>query len=241
MLGHRAHTKGLELACQISTDVPEIVVGDPARLRQILINLVGNAIKFTAQGEVVVRAAVESQTADQVCLHFTVTDTGIGIPAEKLGRIFEAFEQADQSTTRVYGGTGLGLAIVAKLVAVMQGDVWAESVVGQGSTFHFTTRFALRSEPRREPLSIPTQWHDLRVLVVDDNSTNRQILEEVLRNWQLVPTVVDGGQAASMLWKRLRVKVGRSDSSSLTCKCRGWTALPWPTGSRPIPGCRPDH
>ncbi len=195
-LGHRAHAKGLELACHTQADVPVEVVGDPVRLRQIVVNLVGNAIKFTEHGEVVVRAAVESQTSDDVCLHISVTDTGIGIPAAKQQRIFQAFEQADQSTTRLYGGTGLGLAIVSKLVAVMQGTIWVESQMGRGSTFHFTTLLALQGGSPRRPVSLPKQWHDLHVLVVDDNATNRQILEEVLRNWRLTPTVVDSGAAA---------------------------------------------
>jgi signal transduction histidine kinase/CheY-like chemotaxis protein len=195
-LGYRAHGKGLELTCHFRRDVPPEVVGDPARLRQIVINLVGNAIKFTQRGDVVVCATVQSQTADQVCLHFTVTDTGVGIPVEKQKRIFQAFEQAEQSTTRNFGGTGLGLAIVSKLVAVMQGEVWVESQTGQGSTFHFTTRFRLQDGPPRPAASMPQHCHDMRVLVVDDNATNRQILDEVLQNWKLKPTVVDSGAAA---------------------------------------------
>ena len=180
-LGLRAHEKGLELACHILPDVPEELVGDPGRLRQIVINLVGNAIKFTDRGEVVVRVTVENQDADSVCLHFAVSDTGIGIPAEKQSHIFQAFEQADQSTTRLYGGTGLGLAIVSKLVAMMGGEIWVESEVGQGSTFHFTTRMGLPTESPRTPLRLPDQWRGLRVLIVDDNATNRRILEDVLR------------------------------------------------------------
>lgn len=195
-LGHRAHAKGLELACQIRPDVPEVLVGDSMRLRQIVINLVGNAIKFTEQGEVVARATLQYQTAEQVCLHFTVTDTGIGIPVEKQRLIFQAFEQADQSTTRLYGGTGLGLAIVSKLVSLMGGQVWVESQSGQGSTFHFTTLFGLHEGSPRRAASLPARWRDLNVLVVDDNATNRQILDEVLQNWNLNPTVVESGAAA---------------------------------------------
>jgi signal transduction histidine kinase/CheY-like chemotaxis protein/HPt (histidine-containing phosphotransfer) domain-containing protein len=195
-LGHRAHAKGLELACQIQPDVPEVLVGDPMRLRQIVINLVGNAIKFTEHGEVVARAIIKCQTADQVCLHFAVTDTGIGVPEEKQRLIFQAFEQADQSTTRLYGGTGLGLAIVSKLVAIMGGEIWVESRAGQGSTFHFTALFGLHDALSPRADRVPAQWEDFSVLVVDDNATNRQILNEVLQNWSLKPTVVDSGAAA---------------------------------------------
>jgi two-component system sensor histidine kinase/response regulator len=133
-----AQQKGLELACQIAADVPEALVGDAGRLCQVLINLVGNAIKFTEHGEVVVRVAKEGCAGDEVRLQFTVQDTGIGIPTEKQAVIFEAFTQADSSTTRRYGGTGLGLAISTQLVALMGGRLWVESEPGQGSTFHFT-------------------------------------------------------------------------------------------------------
>ncbi len=203
-LGHQAHAKGLELACQVPSDVPGELVGDPNRLRQIVVNLVANAIKFTNQGEVVVRVAIQSQTADHVCLHCTVTDTGIGIPLEKQPLIFQAFEQADQSTTRMYGGTGLGLAIVAKLVAAMRGNVWVESQLGQGSTFHFTTHLGCQDRSPHRTASMPQQWHDLSVLVVDDNATNRRILEEVLQNWGLKPTVVDSGIAALVALEHAR-------------------------------------
>jgi signal transduction histidine kinase len=139
----RAQQKGLELRSDVSSEVPEMLTGDPGRLRQIMLNLVGNAIKFTEQGEVVVHAEMESQTEDEVCIHFTVSDTGIGIPAEKQQAIFEAFTQADGSTTRQYGGTGLGLALSARLVELMDGRLWIESTMGQGSTFHFTAWFGM--------------------------------------------------------------------------------------------------
>jgi signal transduction histidine kinase/DNA-binding response OmpR family regulator/HPt (histidine-containing phosphotransfer) domain-containing protein len=195
-LGYRAHDKGLELACQIRSDVPTDVVGDPARLRQIVINLIGNAIKFTDQGDVVLGVKVQSQSSDQVDLHFTVTDTGVGIPIEKQKHIFQAFEQAEKSTTRLYGGTGLGLAIVSELVAVMQGEVWVESQIGQGSTFHFTIPLRLQAGVPRRPPNLPRHWDDARVLVVDDNATSRQILDEMLQNWKLRPVLVDCGTAA---------------------------------------------
>jgi signal transduction histidine kinase len=140
-LSMRARQKGLNLSCSVDPEVPDALIGDPGRLRQILINLVGNAIKFTGSGEVVVRVASEARTQDQALLRFSVTDTGIGIPAEKQQIIFEAFSQADGSTTRRYGGTGLGLTISAKLVGMMGGSIWVESQPETGSTFHFTARF----------------------------------------------------------------------------------------------------
>jgi len=195
-LAMRAHKKGLELACHIPPDVPDTLVGDPGRLRQLVVNLSGNAIKFTEQGEVVVDVAVESQTGEEICLHFAVKDTGIGIPPEKQRVIFEAFSQADSSTTRKYGGTGLGLAISTQLVALMGGRIWVESKVGEGSTFHFTARLSLSKAVLPKRLTEPVDVKDLPVLVVDDNATNRRILEEVLTNWHMKPTVVDGARAA---------------------------------------------
>src|SRR4029078_13301239 len=137
----RAHQKGLELAYHIHPGVPAIVVGDPGRLRQVLVNLVGNAIKFTAQGEVVVHVETAEQTTDDVCLHFAVSDTGIGLTAAQQRRIFDPFTQADGSTSRQYGGTGLGLTIVTQMVGLMGGRVWVERTVGQGSTVHHTAWF----------------------------------------------------------------------------------------------------
>ncbi len=195
-LALRAHAQGLELASHVRPEVPDALVGDPVRLRQILVNLVGNAIKFTEHGEVVVRVAEEARTEDDVYLHFTVTDTGIGIPREKQQAIFNAFEQADSSTTRQHGGTGLGLAISAELARMMGGKIWVESAVGKGSTFHVTARFGIRpgvDEPVAAELS---ELNGLRVLVVDDNATNRDILNEVLTNWRMRPSVASGARAA---------------------------------------------
>jgi CheY-like chemotaxis protein len=181
-LAIRAHEKGLELACRIRPDVPSGVMGDRTRLRQVVINLVGNAIKFTDAGEVVLDVGRESESDGQVLLHFAVSDTGIGIPEDKLTRIFEAFEQVDPSSTRRFGGTGLGLAICHKLVEMMGGHICAESRVGEGSTFHFTARFGLLADDYMEaPAAEPETLQNLRVLVVDDNATNRRILEEMLR------------------------------------------------------------
>ena len=199
-LAMRAHGKGLELACHIRPDVPVAVVGDQARLRQVIVNLLGNAIKFTDQGEVVLDVRRRSQSDGHVELHFTVTDTGIGIPDEKLDVIFGAFEQADPSTTRRFGGTGLGLAISSKLVDLMGGRIWAESRVGEGSTFHFTARLGLaREEPAARPTVDPGAVRGTRVLVVDDNATNLLILTEVLSNWGMVPTTAPGVRDALRL------------------------------------------
>ncbi len=195
-LGVRASEKKLELACHIEPDVPETLQGDIARLRQILVNLVGNAVKFTHKGEVVVEARVESVSEGHVMLHFCVRDTGIGIAEEQHRKIFEAFTQAESSTTRHYGGTGLGLTICRQLVELMHGRIWVESTPGAGSSFHFTAQMGLVSPdtPRRRPS--PEVLQGLHVLVVDDNATNRLILEEMLKGWRMVPTCVSSGLAA---------------------------------------------
>ena len=196
VLALRAHHNGLELACDIRPEVPKALAGDPLRLRQVVVNLVGNAIKFTDHGEVVLRVQPESHVDGEVRLHFSVTDTGIGIPAEKQKLIFEAFSQADSSTTRRYGGTGLGLAISQQLVELMGGRIWVESHAGQGSTFHFTATFEVQSPAVLQPDSLGLQLTDLPVLIVDDNETNRRILEEVLTNWHMHPVAADGSVTA---------------------------------------------
>jgi signal transduction histidine kinase/DNA-binding response OmpR family regulator len=202
-LAPRAHKKGLELACQAPPDIPSALVGDPARLRQIIVNLVNNAVKFTETGEVVLRVERESRQGNREVLHFIVTDTGIGIPLDKQAAIFESFTQADASTTRRFGGTGLGLAISSQLVALMGGRIWVESQPGQGSKFHFTLPFETRPDlPAKAP---PRGLVDLRgmpVLVVDDNATNRRILDGILTNWGMLPTLVDGGEAALQAMER---------------------------------------
>ena len=151
----RAQEKEIELASHFPPDVPDALIGDPDRLRRIVVNLVGNAIKFTERGEVVLRGNLESQATGRCLLHFSVTDTGIGIPVEKQQRIFEAFAQADTSTTRKYGGTGLGLAISAQLCELMGGVMWVESEVGRGSTFHFTARLRAAAKSRRKTCGTP--------------------------------------------------------------------------------------
>jgi PAS domain S-box-containing protein len=211
-LAIRADEKDLDLECRIPPELPVEMIGDPIRLRQIIVNLVGNAIKFTHSGEVLVTVSIDPSPAasPEVLLHFEVSDTGIGIPADKLGAIFEAFTQADNSTTRNYGGTGLGLTICRQLVELMGGHIWVESRPGRGSHFHFTARLTLDPSTNSSPSSSspspspgptvqpsPAQLPaNLPVLVVDDNSNTRAILEELLRNWRCQPTVVDSGTAA---------------------------------------------
>ena len=196
-LAFRAQSKGLELACHVGAGAPDALVGDPSRLRQVVMNLVGNAIKFTESGEVVVRVEPERSDDGSVDLRFSVQDTGIGIADEKQRTIFEAFTQADGSTTRRYGGTGLGLTISQKLVQLMGGRLWVESAPGSGSTFHFTARFGLQ-DGRAGLLEPETavSLSGVRVLVVDDNRTNRWILEEILTQWGLRPVALASGPTA---------------------------------------------
>jgi len=195
-LTFRGHQKGLQMVSQVQPDVPDAVVGDPGRLRQILINLVGNAIKFTAKGQVEVRVEVAWRNQDKVSLHFEVADTGIGIPPEKQQLIFEAFAQADGSMSRRFGGTGLGLAISSRLVQMMDGRMWVASEVGTGSTFHFTACFTVPRFRTAPPPAEPKCLENLPVLAVDDSVTNRLILEETLTGWGMRSTVVGSGQAA---------------------------------------------
>jgi PAS domain S-box-containing protein len=195
-LGLRADEKGLELVADIPASVPDHFVGDSMRLRQILINLTANAIKFTERGEVVIKVAAEAALDGESELHFSVADTGIGIATEKQKAIFEAFAQADGSTTRTYGGTGLGLSIASQLIQKMEGRIWLESQVGEGTTFHFTARLRVQGTPL--PAVKCAELCDLdglRALVVDDNAVNRRILKELLLNWRMTPTVVESGQA----------------------------------------------
>ncbi|MDO8589260.1 MAG: response regulator [Armatimonadota bacterium] len=189
-LALRAHEKGLELAYRIAPDVPDALIGDARRLGQILLNLVGNAIKFTEVGEVVVSVDKESESKDRIGLRFTVTDTGIGISADKRRMIFEAFSQADGSTTRRYGGTGLGLTISSQLAHMMGGRIWVDSEVGKGSAFHFTALFRKQGRHQSPPAELP-DLTGLTALVVDDNATNRRILEETLISWRMAPRVVE--------------------------------------------------
>jgi two-component system sensor histidine kinase/response regulator len=195
-LSFRAHQKGLELVYDVQPDVPESLIGDPGRVRQILVNLIGNAIKFTEQGEILVSVAEQSEASGKVCLHISVADTGIGIPLDRQKKIFEAFSQADGSTTRKFGGTGLGLTISTRLVELMGGRIWVESEPGKGSTFHFTAWVAVQAKVTRPALIDSSQLRDLPVLIVDDNFTNRRVLEGMLSRWEMKPSAVEGGQAA---------------------------------------------
>jgi PAS domain S-box-containing protein len=211
-LAVRAHAKQLELAYSIAADVPEALVGDPGRLRQVLVNLIGNAIKFTEQGEVVAfvercaQGLVEERAIiggisvpddENVWLHFKVSDTGIGIPQAKLASIFDPFVQADGSVTRKYGGTGLGLTISTCLVNMMGGRIWVESEVGKGTTFHFIALFGKQRNPvAKGAVPQSAALTDLPVLIVDDNATNRRILREMLGNWKMRPTAVESGEEA---------------------------------------------
>jgi two-component system sensor histidine kinase/response regulator len=203
LLGFRAQEKGLELACRILPEVPDGLQGDPTRLRQIIVNLVGNAIKFTAAGEVIVEVHVGEETEAETTLHFSVRDTGVGIPEAKQHSIFEVFTQADNSMTRKYGGTGLGLAISSRLVKLMGGSIWVESEMGRGSNFHFTVRFQMQkfSARKYEPIGAE-QLRGLLVLIVDDNSTNRRVLQEIVLAWHMTPTLTESGPEALTVLER---------------------------------------
>ncbi len=193
----RAHEKGLELACSLAQDLPSFVLGDPGRLRQVLLNLIGNAIKFTEQGDILVTVSVEQRLTEALVIHFAVRDTGIGIPADKQKLIFSAFSQEDASITRKYGGTGLGLTVSQRLVEMMHGHIWVESEPGQGSTFHFTVRLVPVSGSADKRMAAPFEsLAGLTALIVDDNQVNRIVLTETLGNWGIETTQVDSGTAA---------------------------------------------
>jgi two-component system sensor histidine kinase/response regulator len=195
-LAVKAQQKGLEFIFDVSPEVPDTVMGDPARLRQVVVNLVGNSIKFTEKGEIEVSVQVEAPSNTGTILRFGIRDTGIGIPVNKQHQIFGAFAQADSSTTRKYGGSGLGLTISAQLVGLMGGKIWVESEAGKGSTFYFTAPVGqAETEMTSEPLDVP-QLAGVSVLVVDDNATNRHILEKAVLLWQMVPTAVGSAAAA---------------------------------------------
>jgi len=238
LLALRAHQKRLELALEIHPEAPDALVGDPGRLRQIIVNLVGNAIKFTERGDVVVGVEVESETDDAVRLHFAVSDTGIGIPEEKRQLVFEAFTQADASTTRRYGGTGLGLAITRHLVEMMGGRIWVESEVGRGSTFYFEAGFGRQARSMGAVVPVePARLQDLTVLVVDDNATSRRILVEMLGQFGMRPTAVAGADSALAAMERARIagtsfrmvltdaRMPETDGFALAQRIRGSPAL----------------
>ncbi len=197
ILALRADEKKIELAIRFAPDVPDAVLGDADHLRQIIINLAGNAIKFTERGEVVVDVNVESQTSTEVELHFSVADTGVGIPPEKQEKLFQAFQQLDGSNTRRHGGTGLGLVIAQRLVQLMGGRIWFESKADRGTIFHFVIKLEVGQHALSSaPPFVNDELTNLPVLIADDNATNRRILHEILLNWHLCPVSVDGGPAA---------------------------------------------
>jgi two-component system, sensor histidine kinase and response regulator len=197
VLAIRAHQKGLELTCDIAAGVPKVIVGDPGRLRQVLTNLLGNAVKFTERGEIVVYARLAGQDASAQDIEFAVTDTGIGVPPEKQQLIFEPFSQADGSTTRRHGGTGLGLSISSRIVALMGGQISVESEAGKGSTFRFNGRFGKATkDSATNGQRKQADLRGLQVLIVDDNATNRRVLAGLLRLWGAYPTAVESGPAA---------------------------------------------
>jgi CheY-like chemotaxis protein len=196
-LGIKASQKKLELLCYTNPDVPQYIMGDPTRLRQILINLAGNSLKFTEKGEIAINVKILKKENDKVSLHFTVKDTGIGIPKEKQAKIFESFSQVDSSTTRKYGGTGLGLSICKQLTELMGGKIWVESEISKGSTFHLTLPSIIVEKPegKEEKIESP-EIKNLRVLIVDDNYTNRMILREIVSLWGALPKETEDGFSA---------------------------------------------
>jgi len=201
-LAFRAHAKGLELVCRIQPEIPHRIVGDSDRLRQVVVNLVGNAIKFTEEGQVVLEVFPESSSASDILLHFSVTDTGIGIPEDRQADVFGAFEQADNSTTREFGGSGLGLTISSKLVELMGGRIWLESRVGEGSTFHVTARFAQAAEKRESSEQAPLSG--FTILVLDDNAANQEMLRELLATWAASVLVSSDTDVAAEQLRRRR-------------------------------------
>jgi len=192
-----ARAKGLELNADVAIDVPDSVIGDPGRLRQVITKLLGNAVKFTDSGEVSLRVRAESMTDDKAVLNFSVKDTGIGIAADKQAMIFQPFTQEDGSATRKYGGTGLGLTISSKLVEMMGGRIWVESEKDRGSTFHFTVTFNVKLAPKSLPLPVtPMYLHGLHVMVIADDIANRHFLEDALYSLQMCPSIVESGADA---------------------------------------------
>jgi signal transduction histidine kinase len=203
MVAVRAHQKGIELLCRVAPEVPETLVGDPVRLRQIILNLLGNAVKFTDHGDVLVAVEVEAQTDHELVLDFEISDTGIGVAAEHQLAIFDAFTQADGSTTRKYGGTGLGLSICSRLVSLMGGRIWVQSREGEGSHFHFTARVGRGAgHPDRMGAPAMEQLAGVRVLIVDDNAVNRRILNEACTTWGMQPEPADSGIVGLTLLRR---------------------------------------
>jgi len=241
-LAVQAHKKGLELAYEAAPEIPNRVIGDPGRLRQVLLNLISNAIKFTEKGEVVITLTVKEQTENEAVFLFTVKDTGIGIPEDKQKQIFDAFTQADGTITREYGGTGLGLTISSQLVGLMGGEIGVGSQPGKGSQFFFSVRLGLQKGP--EPILIPVEAENLaglHILVVDDNLTNRTILDNMLKNWRMQPTCLATGKEALAYLQEARregqfislvildSQMPEMDGFSLAAEIKQMPGLPQPT------------
>ena len=205
----KAHEKGLEFVAMVSPEVPSRLFGDPGRLRQILINLVSNATKFTEEGEVVVKATLEDENTSHATIRFSVTDTGIGIPKDRMDRLFKSFSQVDSSTTRKFGGTGLGLTISKQLAELMDGQIGVESEEGKGSNFWFTAVFERQPEDRKEKIVVPNDIKGKHILIVDDNATNRHVLREQLNLWGCRHGEASSGVQAL---EELRLKVDSKDS-----------------------------
>ena len=213
LISVKAEEKSLELISHVLPDVPDAVIGDPHRLRQVILNLVGNAIKFTETGEVAIRVETKEMSDSEVEVLVAVADTGIGIPSDKQVEIFHAFSQVDSSTTRQYGGTGLGLAICLRIVTMMDGHIWVESELGKGSVFYFTVRLGLQRDPAEKPSAAPVAIaKGLKVMIVDDNATNRRILEEILTQWDMKPVAFE---SAAMALGELARAEAESDSYRL--------------------------
>lgn len=221
ILAMRANEKGLELACHLAPDVPSALIGDPHRLNQILINLIGNALKFTDKGSVIVRITKDPEAASPGILRFSVTDTGIGILPEQLAKIFDSFTQAHSSTARHYGGTGLGLTISKHLAERMNGHIWAESTVGQGSTFHCTLAFGIASNPPAGKVVPQVNLSGVRTLVVDDHPTNRLILRETLGAWGATVAEAEHGTAALAELRRAAEAAAPYELLLLDCRMPG--------------------
>jgi PAS domain S-box-containing protein len=266
MLAVRAHEKCLELACHVAPEVPTWLIGDPTRLRQVLVNLLGNAIKFTESGEVILRVDVDTGApspavgaqfiapssqpngtvlqaqegvmnhAPTTVLRFSVSDTGVGIPPDKLETIFERFTQVDSSTTRKYGGTGLGLTISKRLVELMGGRIWVESKLGFGTTFFFTARLEVQPPTQRSPKFTPVQLRGLRTLVVDDNDTNRLILRELLSAWKAVVTEAATGEEALAELQRAHESAASYELVLLDCRMPGMDGFQVAEAIRAHPG-----
>ena len=238
-LAIQAYRKGLEMACGLDPAIPSPLVGDPVRLKEIVVNLVENAIKFTDRGEVVVRVSVESQTQTDVVVHIAVADTGVGIPADKIQMVFGAFTQADGSLTRPFEGAGLGLAICSELLRMMGGSIWVDSGPGRGSTFHVTVRLGLAARASSPPDEVADNFlRDVAILVVDDHAASREILADMLRHRGLVPTIVEGAEAALAAIRQAQNSASPFRLALFDARMPGGDGLGLAEQARRIPGFR---